>query len=220
MKAAQTPITVLVIGDKGVGKTTIVNHIGSHGSQLPMGHMWHMGARVHLWQQGTQVALHALDVPHQNGHGRTPATLYRQAHGALAVYDVTNRASYDGPNGVKAHIKDFMRQAVAGRAEPLPVVLVANKVDGVSGAERKFHGKVARDEAQAYAKQLGVAFYEISAKSGNLGDAVSALAAVAMKSGLKAVVSAAGSGSSKTDADIELSTARVHPHHHPGLCAC
>jgi GTPase SAR1 family protein len=74
---------------------------------------------------------------------------YRAANAVFLVYDVTNRASFEG-------IPGFLR-TVRVRADPDCIcILIGNKTDHPEPFA------VSSDEAEAYARQANLAFIEIS----------------------------------------------------------
>lgn len=82
---------------------------------------------------------------------------YRNASAAVIVYDITSLASLDK---AKSWIKELQRQA-----DPTIVVcLVGNKADLAQEApERRM---VQREDAEQYAQDEGLLFFETSAKTG------------------------------------------------------
>lgn len=82
---------------------------------------------------------------------------YRNSVGALLVYDITNRSSFE-------HIPLWMMEARRHIEPHRPVfALVGCKLDLVSSGGRR---DVTREEAQAFAEQNGMHHVETSAKTG------------------------------------------------------
>jgi GTPase SAR1 family protein len=114
---------------------------------------------------------------------------YRNAQAAVVVYDVTKAASLEK---AKTWVKELQRQANPN----IVIALAGNKIDLVrplpsgsassatesedeaddatatpgeaatSGAETENLRQVPREEAQAYAQEAGLLFFETSAKTG------------------------------------------------------
>lgn len=100
---------------------------------------------------------------------------YRNAAAAVVVYDITKAASLEK---AKAWVKELQRQANPN----IVIALVGNKVDLVEGAaegaaegaeaeageggEEENARQVPTAEAQAYASDSGLLFFEASAKTG------------------------------------------------------
>ncbi|KAG5745123.1 hypothetical protein H9Q69_012334 [Fusarium xylarioides] len=125
---------------------------------------------------------------------------YRNAQAALVVYDLTKPTSL-----IKAKhwVAELQRQASPG----IVIALVGNKLDltgdsgaaadGEDGDEGDDSGdarKVPTEEAQAYAEEEGLLFFETSAKSGhNVTEVFTAIANAIPETSLK---SARGAGAS------------------------
>ena len=78
------------------------------------------------------------------------------SHGILVVYDVTNKTSFDNAKGWLTDLDQYAREGVHK-------MLVGNKSD---------HGqrKVTQAMGEKLASQLGIPFFETSAKSGKMVD--------------------------------------------------
>lgn len=87
---------------------------------------------------------------------------YRDAAGVLIVYDVTNRETFDRVCRWVDEIKRYCDDTVA-------IVLVGNKDDVAPGDDSKV---VSTEEAQAYARQMSLPFFESSAKDNKNVDVV------------------------------------------------
>jgi Ras-related protein Rab-5C len=124
---------------------------------------------------------------------------YRNAQAALVVYDLTKPTSL-----IKAKhwVAELQRQASPG----IVIALVGNKLDltgdssstaGADGEEGDDSGdarKVPTEEAQAYAEEESLLFFETSAKSGhNVTEVFTAIANAIPETSLK---SARGAGAS------------------------
>lgn len=77
---------------------------------------------------------------------------YRGSHGALVVFSITDRASFD-------NCEDYIKNIRAYGSEETPIVLVGNKCD------RKAERKVTKEEAQKFADGNGIQYIETSAKT-------------------------------------------------------
>ena len=91
---------------------------------------------------------------------------YRQAHGAIVVYDITDSTSFER---AKYWVKELKRQHEAC-SKNVSIALAGNKVDL---EERR---KVQTEVARTYAKTEGLIFMETSAKTGdNISEIFTAL---------------------------------------------
>ena len=83
---------------------------------------------------------------------------YRNAHGCIAVYDVTNHESFES---IAEQVTSFINYSPTASAKN--IILVGNKVD--LAPEKR---QVSYEEAETLAKRMGMAgFVETSAKEGN-----------------------------------------------------
>lgn len=115
---------------------------------------------------------------------------YRNAQAAVVVYDITKAASLEK---AKSWVKELQRQAnpnivialagnkvdlvqapsssstatsSEGEDEPDDVTATPGETPASSGAESESLRQVPREEAQAYATEAGLLFFETSAKTG------------------------------------------------------
>ncbi|BFZ52992.1 GTP-binding protein of the rab/ypt [Savitreella phatthalungensis] len=100
----------------------------------------------------TTIKFEIWDTAGQERYKSLAPMYYRNANCAVVVYDITQSASLDK---AKAWIKELQRQANEG----IIIALAGNKHDL---AEDK--REVATEDAQAYAAEAGLVFFETSAK--------------------------------------------------------
>lgn len=81
---------------------------------------------------------------------------YRNANCAVVVYDITQSASLDK---AKAWVKELQRQA----NENIIIALAGNKLDLVT--EQPDKRAIPSADAEAYAREAGLLFFETSAKT-------------------------------------------------------
>ncbi|KAI1285904.1 Rab-like protein 3 [Halotydeus destructor] len=98
--AATDKIKVLVLGDSGVGKTSLVNLI-AHGK--PIGSSsWTIGCsievKLHEYSEGTpshkSVLLELWDIGGSRTHSTARSVFYNSFHGIILVHDLTNSKSH------------------------------------------------------------------------------------------------------------------------------
>lgn len=102
-------------------------------------------AQLSIWDTAGQERFHSLG-----------PIYYRDAKGALLVYDITDRSSFDR---VKKWTKELRK--MVGDSTKICIAIVGNKLD----LERQSR-VVESEEAQKYAKSVGASFSEVSAKTG------------------------------------------------------
>ena len=85
---------------------------------------------------------------------------YKDAAGALLVYDITRRETFD-------HVTNWLDDVRQHSSPSLPITLVGNKCD--LGREKVFStGRaVCKEEGERLAERHGLLFFEASAKTGH-----------------------------------------------------
>ncbi|KAK2827173.1 hypothetical protein Q7C36_018099 [Tachysurus vachellii] len=119
---------VLVIGDLGVGKTSIikryVHQIFSQHYRATIG--VDFALKVLNWDNNTVIRLQLWDIAGQERYGNMTRVYYREAVGALIVFDVTRASTFDA---VPKWKDDLDTKVTLSNGKPVPVVLLANKSD-------------------------------------------------------------------------------------------
>jgi Ras-related protein Rab-5C len=100
--------------------------------------------KFEIWDTAGQERFHSL-----------APMYYRNAQAAIVVYDITKAASLDK---AKSWVKELQRQANPN----IVIALAGNKLDLEASGRA-----VPTDEAQAYANESGLLFFETSAKTGD-----------------------------------------------------
>jgi len=104
---------------------------------------------------GTEISLQIWDTAGQERFSTITANYYRGAQGALLVYDVSVKESFD-------NVRKWYDRAIQLGGQDLECVLVGNKND-VPITDRQ----VSTEEGQARAKEVGIPFVETSALNGS-----------------------------------------------------
>lgn len=119
---------LILIGDAGIGKSCLL-HQFLEGRFFPeCAHTIgvEFGSRI-ISLNGKRIKLQIWDTAGQERYRSVTRSYYRGAMGALVVFDVTSRESYD-------HVPEWVRDARALAAPDLVVMLVGNKVDLVESS--------------------------------------------------------------------------------------
>ena len=98
------------------------------------------------------VSLTLRDTCGQEQYKSLASQYYRETHGALIVYDITNRDSFE-------YLQEWIDDVSMYCPQGVKVVLVGNKVDLENEARA-----VTTTEGQKFAEEGGYAFFETSAK--------------------------------------------------------
>jgi len=180
MSAADDGVTehlfkILVVGDIGTGKTSIikryVHNIFSMSYKSTIG--VEFALKVINWDQKTEIRLQLWDIAGQERFGNMTRVYYKEAVGAFVVFDVTRLSTFEAAAKWKADIDS--KVTVGVEEKPIPVVLLANKIDAV-----KDSGGFAKSPAEMDAfcrENKFVGWFETSAKD-NMGIDVAAKALI------------------------------------------
>lgn len=118
---------------------------------------------------GKWIKLQIWDTAGQERFRTITSAYYRGATGILLVYDVTDATSF-------ANVRSWLRNVEQHANEGVARVLVGNKADAPESRRA-----VSREAGQALADEIGVPFFETSAKSGaNVDEAFKTLARIVM----------------------------------------
>ncbi|KZZ97784.1 ras-related protein [Ascosphaera apis ARSEF 7405] len=106
--------------------------------------------------ENTTVKFEIWDTAGQERYKSLAPMYYRNANCAVVVYDITQTSSLDK---AKAWVKELQRQA----NENIIIALAGNKLDLVTDSPDK--RAVPTADAEAYAREAGLLFFETSAKT-------------------------------------------------------
>jgi len=149
----------IVVGDGGCGKTALVVRFsqGYFLEQYKLTIGVEFAVKTISIKDGIKVKLQIWDTGGQERFQYVRPLYYRGAMGAILLFDLTNRESFD-------HIPKWIEE-VKSNAGEIPMLLVGNKSDLTS--ERS----VSREEAETFAREFQLYYIESSAKDGTgVGD--------------------------------------------------
>ncbi|VDM91536.1 unnamed protein product [Onchocerca ochengi] len=119
---------ILIIGDVGTGKSSIVqryaHNLFTQHYKATVG--VDFATRTLLWGDGITLRLQLWDISGQDRFSNMTRVYYKDAHGALIVFDCTRQNTYDGALRWKT---DLDSKITLATEKPLPSILVANKAD-------------------------------------------------------------------------------------------
>ncbi|KAF7639211.1 hypothetical protein Mgra_00001441 [Meloidogyne graminicola] len=160
MESYAKSFKVVLLGEGAVGKTSLMlrytenkfvnDHISTVQAAFANKHLIVDNERVELaiWDTAGQERFHALG-----------PIYYRDSHGALLVYDITDRHSFD-------RVKKWVEELLQMLGDSVTLFVVGNKVD--LEASRV----ISRDEAMSYASSINTQFFECSAKTNECVDEI------------------------------------------------
>eukprot|EP01103_Thecamoeba_quadrilineata_P017089 TRINITY_DN5927_c0_g1_i2.p1 TRINITY_DN5927_c0_g1~~TRINITY_DN5927_c0_g1_i2.p1 ORF type:complete len:217 (-),score=13.59 TRINITY_DN5927_c0_g1_i2:151-801(-) len=144
---------IVVLGDMGVGKTTLVNQYvnGTMSSKYtPTIGASFLTKRIVIDE--VRMKLQIWDTAGQERFRTLAPMYYRGASAALLVYDITEYNTF-------VKIQDWVRELQMNVTTPLVMAVVANKADAMPDC------RIPPDEARRYATSIGAFFFETSAVS-------------------------------------------------------
>eukprot|EP00455_Lapot_gusevi_P022217 TRINITY_DN2313_c0_g1_i1.p1 TRINITY_DN2313_c0_g1~~TRINITY_DN2313_c0_g1_i1.p1 ORF type:complete len:203 (+),score=69.88 TRINITY_DN2313_c0_g1_i1:58-666(+) len=150
-------IKLVVVGDSGVGKSCLLWRFADN-SYSPE-HIATIGVDFRVRQvdiDGKRVKLQVWDTAGQERFRSISSAYYRGAHGFVFVYDKGDPESFQN---IHHWVEEVSRQR--GPGDTYPRILIANKADRADSTTG-----VDTARGQALADELGVAFFETSAKDG------------------------------------------------------
>uniref|UniRef100_A0A8P4K953 Ras-related protein Rab n=1 Tax=Dicentrarchus labrax TaxID=13489 RepID=A0A8P4K953_DICLA len=160
MQQHERLLKVLVIGDLGVGKTSVikryVHQVFSQHYRATIG--VDFALKVLNWDHKTVVRLQLWDIAGQERYGNMTRVYYREAVGALVVFDMTRLSTFQAVLKWKG---DLDSKVALSNGRSVPVVLLANKCD------QRRHGLCPKlPKLENFSREYGfVGWYETSAKS-------------------------------------------------------
>jgi len=170
---------ILVVGDIGVGKTSFIKRY-VHGI-FSIHYKSTIGVdfalKVIQWDDNTNIRLQLWDIAGQERFGNMTRVYYKEAVGAIIVFDVTRSTTFDNVTKWKTDLDSKI--TLPDTDEPIPVILLANKIDSfVPDEDYPTWGKTP-EEMNNFCETHGFkAWFETSAKDNkNIGIAVNKLVA-------------------------------------------
>ncbi|KAJ2383716.1 GTP-binding protein of the rab/ypt [Coemansia sp. RSA 2559] len=147
---------LVLLGESAVGKSSIVTRFARNEfnqyNESTIGAAF-VTKDVTL-DEGSMATLHIWDTAGQERYKSLAPMYYRNAEGAVVVYDITQEDSF---RKAQSWINELQRQ----NSSKTVLALVGNKAD-LAQAKRT----VSKDEGSKYAAQVNALFFETSAQSG------------------------------------------------------
>jgi Ras-related protein Rab-32 len=150
-----------------VGKTSIikryVNNFWTENYKSTVG----VDFALKVLQRGdTKINLQLWDIAGQERFNTMTRVYYKDAAGAILVYDATSLDSWEAVEHWREDLENKLYTE-----EPLPIILIGNKIDMVDSRVSTFEAEV-----EEYAQSRGFPLFKCSAKTGEgIEDAMNAL---------------------------------------------
>ncbi|KRW98587.1 P-loop containing nucleoside triphosphate hydrolase [Pseudocohnilembus persalinus] len=145
----------IIIGDSNVGKSCILSQFtegrfkNEHDPTIGV----EFGSK-NLKINEKDIKIQIWDTAGQESFRSITRSYYRGSIGAMLVYDISNRQSFE-------HLQDWLNDITQHANESIEIMVVGNKNDI---SDRR---DVSLEEGEAFAKKYGFMFTEGSAKTGN-----------------------------------------------------
>ncbi|CAI2379120.1 unnamed protein product [Moneuplotes crassus] len=165
-------IKIILIGDSSVGKTCLINKFNDPNDNSNLEVNTTIGyeyCNKYFAQDDRIVQIHLWDTAGQERHRSMIGTYYRKTAGAVLVYDITDRTSFEN---CSAWIKELQENIPLKPSENLvnksesryeencKLIIVGNKLD------LEEQRCVSVEEGERLAEMNDAAFFETSAKTG------------------------------------------------------
>ncbi|XP_065159307.1 ras-related protein Rab-32B-like [Atheta coriaria] len=119
---------ILVLGDFGVGKTSIVKRYAedtfSPSYKITIGADFAL--RTIEWNKDTRINLQLWDIAGHERFGSLTSVYYRYALAAAVVFDLTRPATFDS---IDKWVTDLRDRITLPNGSDIPIILLANKGD-------------------------------------------------------------------------------------------
>jgi len=144
---------LVLVGNAAVGKSSIVARFADNEFQEKMPATVGIDFKVrHVTLEGKRISMRMWDTAGQEKFRAITSSYYRGAHGAMIVYDVTDRNSF-------ANLGTWIAEVDKHAMKGVRKMIIGNKVD------LSFARTVSLGEAQKYARNQQTPYMETSAKT-------------------------------------------------------
>ena len=143
----------VLIGDTGVGKSNLLRRFTR--DEFTMDSKSTIGvefATKQIEHEGHVIEAQVWDTAGQERYRAITAAYYRGAIGALLVYDITRRETFE-------HLSSWLEDARQHANPNMTIMLIGNKSDVAHKRQ------VSREEGEEFAREHGLVFLETSAKT-------------------------------------------------------
>ena len=145
---------IILIGDQGVGKTSLVNRFMGYEFQENYACTINADFKIKSlsMDEETGAELTVWDTCGQEKFRAITRQYFKDAHGIVLVYDVNDDNSFRG-------LSSWLKEIRNNSNKDVSIVLVGNKID-------LNDRKISKEEANEFAFKNGLIYYETSSKEG------------------------------------------------------
>jgi small GTP-binding protein len=147
---------IILVGDSAVGKTSLLNQYVHNKFKSKVETTIAVGSKKRLYNlnQKTVAELEVFDTCGEEKFRSIVRSYFQGKHGAVMVYDITNKSSFEG-------LDSWLKEINEAAPKNIKIILVGNKSD------RDDKRQISREAGQKYAKKHDMDFIEVSAKTGS-----------------------------------------------------
>ena len=145
-------LKIILLGEKGVGKTSLINRYIYNKFCVSEKQNSELNIKKIDIDDNVSAELTIYDTTNEQKLGKITKNYYKDAYGAIIVFDLTNKNSFN-------KVKNWLKEINSNAPRDIVICLLGNKAD-ISDDRN-----VAYEDAKSLAEDN--LYYEVSAKSGN-----------------------------------------------------
>ena len=143
---------IVTLGESGIGKTSLINRFTYDTFEIQSTTIDNSICYKHLDIENKIIKIQLWDICGSERFRRVIPNFYRNASGAVVAYDISDEWSFD-------QVKTWIEDVKAYSNTEINIVIVGTKCD-------RLDRKVTEEEGKKLADELGVRYFETSAKTG------------------------------------------------------
>ena len=143
---------IVTLGESGIGKTSLINRFTYDTFETLSTTINNSICYKHLDIENKIIKIQLWDICGSERFRRVIPNFYRNASGAVVAYDISDKWSFD-------QVKTWIEDVKAYSNTEINIVIVGTKCD-------RLDRKVTEEEGKKLADELGVRYFETSAKTG------------------------------------------------------
>ena len=154
MESSEMMFKIIIIGNSSTGKTKIIDrYLKNNFEDNSIPTLGFQMNKKEFQIEQDKITVQIWDTAGQEKYNSLTSSYYKNAKGALVVYDITDKGSF---NKIEKLVDDLKN----GSDKNIYIILVGNKND------LEDQRKVTKEEGEKFAQEHNYIFHEISAKTG------------------------------------------------------